>query len=398
MPIPSDNRGILFLHEAAARNGSPMALLHLLRWLKSNTERPFSLLLSYGGPLFDDFQSVATVRTAESSHWCPGGIRSQALRLAGLGPLARRNEAADLRRFASACRPALMYANSFAKSNFNLIELLQLDLPLITHVHEMEFLLRVQSGSPSIMKPLIERTHRFIAASDAVKNNLVQNHGVAPDKVETVHEYIPVAQVRSERSRSDIFNELGIPTEDFLIVASGFPGWVKGTDLFIRLVRTISQTRSDVHFAWVGGKHPSIELFAAEVEAERMGIREKIRFIQTSPRPADYFAAADVFVLTSREDSYPLVCLEAAALSKPIICFERAGGMPEFVEQDCGFVVPYLDTEAMADRVARLLDCPQCRIKMGEAARAKVAKRHDVSLAGRRISEIIEGVIQNAVR
>ena len=40
------------------------------------------------------------------------------------------------------------------------------------------------------------------------------------------------------------------------------------------------------------------------------------------------------------EDPYTLVCLEAAALEKPYVCFEGAGGSPEFVEEDCGFVVP----------------------------------------------------------
>jgi glycosyltransferase involved in cell wall biosynthesis len=104
-------------------------------------------------------------------------------------------------------------------------------------------------------------------------------------------------------------------------------------------------------------------------------------------------AAADVFALTSREDPYPLVCLEAAALGKPIVCFAGAGGAPEFVEQDCGFVVPYFDVTAMAGRIASLLESADCRIKMGAAARRKVAERHDISVAAPRILEIIERTI-----
>jgi glycosyltransferase involved in cell wall biosynthesis len=100
--------------------------------------------------------------------------------------------------------------------------------------------------------------------------------------------------------------------------------------------------------------------------------------------------AADVFVLTSREDPYPLVCLEAAALEKPIVCFAGAGGMPEFVENDCGFVVPYLDIAAMGDHVVSLLDAPDLRVVIGRAARRKVSERHDVGKAAPRILEIIE--------
>jgi glycosyltransferase involved in cell wall biosynthesis len=67
--------------------------------------------------------------------------------------------------------------------------------------------------------------------------------------------------------------------------------------------------------------------------------------------------------------------------------------MPEFVEQDCGNIVPYLDVAAMADRVVSLIDCEEQRLRMREAARRKVAERHDTSLAGPRILEIIERTI-----
>ncbi|MFZ0233456.1 MAG: glycosyltransferase, partial [Candidatus Acidiferrales bacterium] len=76
-----------------------------------------------------------------------------------------------------------------------------------------------------------------------------------------------------------------------------------------------------------------------------------------------------------------------------IVCFADAGGMPEFVERDCGFIVPYLDIVAMGDRVVCLLDSPDSRLTMGAAARRKVAQRHDVSATAPRIMEIIERTI-----
>jgi glycosyltransferase involved in cell wall biosynthesis len=130
-----------------------------------------------------------------------------------------------------------------------------------------------------------------------------------------------------------------------------------------------------------------------EHDVRLAGLTEKVRYTGAVLKPADYLAAADVFVLTSREDPYPLVCLEAAALAKPIVCFAGAGGMPEFVEEDCGFVVPYLDIMAMADRVVPLLDSLECRVTMGSAARRKVMQRHDIGRAAPRIMEIIERTI-----
>ena len=95
----------------------------------------------------------------------------------------------------------------------------------------------------------------------------------------------------------------------------------------------------------------------------------------------------------SREDSYPLVCLEAASLAKPILCFDRAGGEREFVEEDCGFVVPYLQVEMMAERTLELLGSAELRQRMGERAKAKVRERHDVSVSAPRILEVIRRLL-----
>ena len=108
--------------------------------------------------------------------------------------------------------------------------------------------------------------------------------------------------------------------------------------------------------------------------------------------PQDYFCAADVFAMVSREDPFPLVCLEAAALGKPILCFRDAGGMPEFVEDDAGFCVPFLDVEAMAEAIKRFQTDGGLLADRGLAARAKVIARHDLNISAARIAEIIKRV------
>jgi glycosyltransferase involved in cell wall biosynthesis len=89
----------------------------------------------------------------------------------------------------------------------------------------------------------------------------------------------------------------------------------------------------------------------------------------------EYLPYADerfiVFALVSWEDPFPLVNLEAASLGKPIVCFDEAGGSKEFVEEDCGFVVPYLDLDAREDRVVELLHNPELRQRMGSRVARK---------------------------
>jgi len=382
----SQRNGVLFVHQAAARNGAAVALLHVLRWLSRNGNRPFSLLLCEGGDLATEFAAVAMTETASKSRWCPGGIRSRATTAVGLGRLARAIERADLRRAVAGYRPGLVYLNGFACENFRLIELLDLGVPMLTHVHELGLLFRRQAGLA--MPRMLSRSGRFIACSGAVRKNLIE-HGIESGRIELVHVSISVSNVCAQRSREDVLRELNFPSDALVIVGCGPGSWNKGSDVFLWLARSVCKQRERARFVWLG----DVPLLHYEHDIDKSGLGGKVRFIGSVARPADYISAADVFALTSREDSFPLVCLEAAALGKPIVCFADAGGMPEFVEDDAGFVVPYLDIETMASRVIALVDSRECRRILGETARRKVGERHDVSKAAPRIVNIIEATM-----
>jgi glycosyltransferase involved in cell wall biosynthesis len=377
--------GILFVSHDATRTGAPIALLHFLRWFKRNGNRPFSVLLGGGGELVPNFEELANTWSIDRSHWRPGALPTRILKRARFGALGRCAQTAETRRFAAKCSPGLVYTNSIASAR--VLEILAPQVPILTHVHEMGFLFHTLRGRA--LAHLLSQTSQFIACSKATRDNLVHENAIEGTRVETIYESIPVDQVRRERSRQQVLQELRIPGDALLIVGSGTADWRKGTDLFILLAREVCQRHRRAYFAWIGGGS-TLEF---EHDVRVCGLTEKMRFTGAVVKPADYFAAADVFVLTSREDPYPLVCLEAAALEKPIVCFEGAGGAPEFVEEDCGFIVPYLDIMVMADKVMSLLDSPDLRIAFGSAARRKVAQRHDINEVAPRITEIIERTI-----
>lgn len=389
----TDSRAeILFVSHDASRTGAPRALLHFLRWFKENCDRPFSILLGAGGDLTAEFEALADTWSLDRSRWCPGGRRAQLLGAMGLDGRARRNHEADVQRFAARRSPALVYANSI--SSAPAIGMLAPRVPVLTHVHELEFEFHAHA-SPALSQ-LLKEAQKFIACSNAVKENLLGKYAVPAARVETVYESIPVHQVRAERSREQVLRELRIPDNALLLVGSGLGQWRKGTDLFMQLARLLSKHRSTAYFAWIGGS--ARDVLEIEHDVRSAGLTENVRVTGAVPKSADYFAAADVFVLTSREDPYPLVCLEAAALAKPIVCFAGAGGMPEFVEEDGGFVVPYLNLTEMADRVITLLDSSELRARMGAAARRKVIERHDIGQTAPRIMEIMERMIASGQR
>lgn len=379
-------QGILFVLPTGGAHGATISLLHFLRWFEKNGTRPFCILPANGGRLVREYEKLARTSVADSSPWCPGGLRAQVLSALGLGKWALAAERMDLRRFAKGCDPGLIYVTSLMESGTRLPKVLKLPVPVLAHIHELEILIRRQAGEA--LPEIVVGASRFIACSNAVRDNLICRHKIPLDRVEVVHEAIPVGDVRPKRSRDEVFQELKIPHDGLLVMGCGTMDWRKGTDLFVQLARKLARRNSRVYFAWVGGVQWQVRKFEHDVRLS--GVTERVRLTGEVANATDYLAAADVFLLTSRDDPYPLVCLESAALGKPIVCFADGGGMPEFVEDDCGFIVPYLDVEAMADRVMWLLDASEIRLSMGAAARRKVMQRHDISVAGPKIAEVIE--------
>lgn len=92
---------------------------------------------------------------------------------------------------------------------------------------------------------------------------------------------------------------------------------------------------------------------------------DTVSFIGEVENPAVHYSDFDVFVMTSREDPFPLVCIEVGMMGKPIVSFKKAVGTNEVLEKAGGFIVPYLDIEAMADKVMQYYKNPDLKKEHG---------------------------------
>jgi glycosyltransferase involved in cell wall biosynthesis len=339
------------------------------------------------GPLDSEFRALGTtVSIAPKKVWMtrPGRIISRFF------PVAAWEQARLIQKTFTAEHYDLIYSNTITNGNV-LRRLGKHDLPTITHVHEMEYWIR-RSGKENLAQVKSD-TSNYIAVSEAVRENLVSNCGISGHKITVINGFIEkLPPLPSNDDRLRARKALGIPEQAFVIGACGAEYWRKGRDLIVHLLVALKRQNlsQPVHFVWVGGPATAEQSYEMTFDLRNAGVNSCVHFTGEVANVFEYYASFDVFALLSRDDPFPLVCLEAAAMGIPILCFAGAGGMPEFVEEDCGFVVPYLDLDAMAAKASLFHDRPALKLSYGRAGRQKVSQGYTVDVVAPKLLSVIE--------
>lgn len=395
---------ILFISHDASVSGAPIVLLSLLRWIKNNTDLSFMILLRESGPLESEFAAIAQTLVFEHKFDVEKlqpkqNLFGRVMNKFGFEQFEKHSEKELLHQYQRMLKEKLFNSNidliySNTVTNGNVLEFLSdLSCPVICHVHELDSAIKCSAWFSSF-KQSQPRISKYIAASKAVKNCLLEQHNVLEDCLYVVHEFIDPHHLllkNSNLTRQEIFSKLDIPENAKLVCASGSINWRKGVDLFIQTANYVLQDYAEtpVHFLWVGGQDEGKWMDEIWVDVCKLGYENYIHFIGLVLNPFDYFMASDVFILVSREDPFPLVCLEAALAQKPLLCFNQSGGAQELIEDDCGFVVPYLDTTAMANRILQLIRSSFLRKQFGQRAAQKVKDFYTIDIAAPKVLDII---------
>lgn len=331
---------ILFISHDASRTGAPLILLTLIKWLNSNVENiHLDILLVNRGKIEPDFRDQCTQLFDFSNvHRPPKLVEILRYKTTSrLGMVPKDKEVEFIKKVGSN-HYDLIYANSIVSIPVAVkIKEVINTAKLIVHVHELKTILKMALPDFDIYKGHIDK---YIAVSHQVKENLVENYNIDSSLIEVIYEFAvnKGVPVKSSNKR-------------FTVGASGNVHWRKGHDIYILVANYIAKKypTANVCFNWVGSKDGYEDILKADIE--KLELKKVVSFVGEHPDPIQLYNDFDVFILTSREDPFPLVCIEIANLKKPIICFEKASGSAEIVKKGGGYVVPYLDIEAMSEKI-----------------------------------------------
>lgn len=359
---------VLVIGHDAFRAGAQNALLALLREWRNTRPFPFQLVLGDGGVLRSDYEAL-----------CPTLVMTD-----NPDPASRRKA---LREFVRQ-RPLAIYSNTVV-NGLLLEELRWLGCPVLSHIHELQN--AIDRWAPGeIMESTLRNSDRFIAASPQVAENLLSSHGVKRERIVIIPEFIDTSyEPPTGPAKEALRCELNITDGEILVFGCGTTDWRKGPDLFLETAHRACAANHRLRFFWIGKAANAEELHSLERQITVRGLKGRTRFLGEQPDPRAFFAQGHIFLLSSREDPFPLVALEAAHAGLPIVCYDRAGGMPDFVGQQCGSVVPFEDTQASAQAILSLANDAERRSALGQHARTKISEEHSVIRGAEKVAALI---------
>ncbi len=181
---------------------------------------------------------------------------------------------------------------------------------------------------------------------------------------------------KNELERQRIKNALRpIDDDTILVVGCGTVYLRKGIDIFINTASRVVKKNPDLHikFIWFGNTYNPEEdmdysAFLAN-QIERSDLTDKMIFFGEVTSMDAVFECADIFYLSSRLDPLPNVAIQAMMAGLPVVCFDKAGGIPDLLKSNKitqDLVLPHLDDYAASEIILQLSANRNLRHKFGQ--------------------------------
>ncbi len=239
---------------------------------------------------------------------------------------------------------------------------------------------------------LLKRSDRVVAVGDAVRQALVDNEGIARERIDVIYNGVDLAPFAATAGRrGQVRRELGFGDREFVAMQIARLDALKDHATAVRTFQRV--WRHDAHARLVivgeGPERPTIEQ-----HVRRLGLTAVVRLLGVRSDVPRLLAGADVCLLTSVSEGIPLTLIEAMAAALPVVA-TRVGGVAEVVEHEVtGLLAPAGDDVALAAHLVRLANDPTLRSQMGRSGRERAAARFSEDAMLRRYADLYDEMIK----
>lgn len=339
-----DKLRVLIITHNLNLEGAPLFILEYAKWLVNEAGFSVNVISAQEGPLRTSFEELGSNVTLMNA----GDIYGSADEEIFHSRVAELSHQLDWENI------DLVVCNTLA--NFWGIHLARLGgCPSLFYIHESTSIQRFFENSlPSDLLPLVSSAFadctRALFLCQATRDyyedlNLNNNFQIVPSWIQLDQ----LDQYKASHSRDVLRQRFGFSDNEIIIANIGTVCERKGQHIFIRAAEHFNRQHPHgpkVRFLLVGARE-GIYLDLLKRDIAHLGL-ENLTLVPETRDVLDYFIAADMFVCSSFEESFPRVIMEAMALHTPIVS-TNVHGIPELVQQRAdAYLVPPGDHLALS--------------------------------------------------
>ncbi|MEK7828447.1 MAG: glycosyltransferase family 4 protein, partial [Deltaproteobacteria bacterium] len=268
------------------------------------------------------------------------------------------------------------------------------------------------AGRLSTKKPIIVRTrhlalpitskitysllpHKVVTVSEYVRKYLVEEKGIAADKVISIPTGVYLEVFNSDVVKAVSREELGISSDAVIVGTIAILRRKKGHHTLLDAIPLVLKEIPNAFFIFAGDGPQKENI---ERKIRELGIERNVKLLGLRQDIPEILKAIDIFVLPTLQEALGTSFLEAMAMKKPVVG-TKVGGVPEVVKDGVtGILVPPEEPLKLADAIIILLKDRELMKQMGYEGRRDVEEKYSVDVMVKGLFDFYNSLIGEAVR
>lgn len=233
----------------------------------------------------------------------------------------------------------------------------------------------------------LQRASGVTSISEFTARSLIEVQGVDPAKIEVIPCVINAELLHANGNGTQPDAQRGDQKILLAVARLDTRERHKGLDEVILALPQLTEAVPELVFVIAGDGDDRDRL---EEFARNRGLSQRVIFkgVVSDEELIELYRGCDVFLMPSSQEGFGIVFLEAMAFKKPVIGGNH-GGTPEVIlDNETGFLVDHGDVDALADRIATLLENPELCRRMGEAGRRRVEENYSFEPLRKRLMDL----------
>lgn len=239
-----------------------------------------------------------------------------------------------------------------------------------------------------LLTPYIDQ---FIAISKGMEKSLRSREKIPASKISLIYNGVDVASISAVAcNKEELKRSLGIPSHTPVLGTVGRLVPEKQYPLMFEVLALLKKAHItfSVLIAGDGPQRQHLEHLIRKLDLD-----DRVLLLGERSDVYPLLEIMDLFLFSSGGEAFSITVLEAMAKSRPIIAFDVEGVNEAVIDGETGYLVPFADVGAFADKVKVLIQSPELAHRMGRAAFERVSTEFDIKENIRRTEALYDRLL-----